>query len=1036
MRLKESTEGFSARCFLLYWGLIVNPITIKTSYFLDSYYAIFVKHSFYQHLIVRSAALPIDTDLRIASLEHMWADPFIRESIYLASRSLFNDLDKLFSDAENIGGLKKENLIRSFYKYLARMSNRATPFGLFAGCSVAQWGISQQLILSHKFKRSVTLDAAVNEQLAALTEINDPSATYVLNNTIYLQGTQYKFISYQVAEGERVYEIIGLTYNEVIASLVSSMKRNAYTCREIASLLGDFDPDESMAFVRQLIQIQFLTYTGKPSIGLRFPDYLPQPCPKVLQPELHLITTVLERIAATNGVSDTVIESYQQMEQNLTKLMGKVSKDSFHVTRINYLHETAIKSSLQAKLLRGIKLLNNLTDFEPEKRLKQFKTQFLQRYQGRSVPLLEAFDPDSGLEYGQWHNKETLLTEGLNANLSRPAEQAPYTETSLKLLKVLTLANVGGTYTFTLPEDFVPDKALTGLPHNMAAVFQLFDEEQLYLELVPGTGSLGLLARFADADADIKQLALAMAAEETLTNPDAIYAEIIHLPEERSANVMSHPQFWPYELQYVNQAIGSQVINLDEIEVELQNGVFKLFSKKKHKEIIPKLSSAYNYNRSQHPIYTFLCDIQHQTGPHGLSFNWGRLAKDFVFFPRVDTTFGLILHRATWKFTAANLTAITKKTNNESSRLEAFKQFRLEWKIPDKFFVVNGDNELLIDVDNALSVDVFLKEASKIVNSLTLKECLHSQMASALLDEAGNHYAHQFVAPLFAVTEAKKASYQLNQGTITRHYFPGSEWLYIKIFLNENTAQQVLIALFKLLDKNRDIIDYKKWFFIRYYEFGHHIRLRILLHSADDFQQAYFLVKKVLDPFILHQQISNIQLDTYEREIERYGTEQMELAESLFDIDSRFCSYIFTLFENNDYTEQGWLIIFWVMKEYLSRKSGDVRAQLKFAETQLDFFLKEMDTKLVKIQIDQLFRKYGAILPQLANEYETLLNNRRSEIDELLKGQQVDWNDSFLGSMIHMLINRYFVNQQRLHECLLYGIMVKQLKSCLARSGN
>nr|WP_262889379.1 lantibiotic dehydratase [Pedobacter sp. SG908] len=969
-------------------------------------------------------------------MKQLWEDPFIRESIYLASRSLFTDLDKLFGNTEDIIDLKKENLLKSFYKYLARMSNRSTPFGLFAGCSAVQWGISQQLVLGHKFKRGITLDAAVNEHLAALAEINDTNATYVLNNTIYLQGTQYKFIIYQMEDGERVYEIIGLAYNEVIANLVSSMQQDAYTCKEIASLLGDFDPDESMAFIHQLIQLQFLTYTGKPSIGLQFPDYLPPHWPAAMQPELQSITAVLGKKAGINGIDEAPIDDYLQVEQNLNKLLGETPKNCFHVTRINYLHETSIQSSLQPKLLRGIKLLNNLTDFEPLKRLEQFKTQFLQRYQGRSVALLEAFDPDSGLEYGQWHNKETLLTEGLNANLSRPAEQVPYTETSLKLLKVLTLANVSGTYTFTLPEDFVPDKTLSDLPHNMAAVFQLFDEERLYLELVPGTSSLGLLARFADADNDIKQLALTMAAEETLTNPDAIYAEIIHLPEERSANVMSHPQFWPYELQYVNQAIGSQAINLDEIEVRLQNGLFKLFSNKKQKEIIPKLSSAYNYNRSQHPIYTFLCDIQHQTGPNGLSFNWGRLAKDFVFFPRVDTSFGLILHRATWKFTAANLTAITKKINNESGRLEAFERFRSEWKIPDKFFLVNGDNELLIDVENALSVDVFLKEASKTVNHLILKECLHSQMASALRDEAGNRYAHQFVAPLFVITEAKKTSYQLSHSTITRHYFPGSEWLYIKIFLNENTAQQVLIALSKLLDKNRDIIDYKKWFFIRYYEHGHHIRLRVLLHSADDFQQAYFLIKKVLDPFILHQQISNIQLDTYEREIERYGAEQMELAESLFDIDSRFCAYIFTLFENNDYTEQGWLIIFWVMKEYLSRKSGDAMAQLKFAETQLAFFLKEIDSKAVKVQIDQLFRKYGSILPVLANEYETLLNNRRNEIDELLQGQQVDWNDSFLGGLIHMLLNRYFVNQQRLHECLLYGMMVKQLKSGLARAGN
>lgn len=965
----------------------------------------------------------------------MWEDPFIRESIFLASRSLYTDLDKLFAYPEAVAPLKKDNLLRSFYKYLARMSNRATPFGLFAGCAALPWGTSQNLIMNTSFKRGITLDAAVNGQLATRCEKNSEHATYALNNTIYLQGQQYKFIIYQSQEGERTYEIVGLAYNEVIAQLVEGLQKAIKTRHELAEILGDFELEESLAFIDQLIEFQFLTYTGQPGIGMPFPDYLPKHLPQAFQLQLGAISTTLTKINDSSTPSDEAIKGYQEVEANLGKLLGHVPKNTFHLTRINSLMAPSLQNNLQIKLLKGIKLLNNLTDFEPQKRLKQFKTQFLQRYQGRSISLLEALDPDTGIEYGQWHNKETLLTEGLTTNLNRQPEQRAYTETSLKLLKVLTLANVDGNYTFTFPEDFVKEKPLDGLPHNLMTVFQLFEEEKVYLEMVPGTGSLGLLGRFAAVNDEIRHLAEAMAVDEMLSSPDAIYAEIVHLPEERSANVMSHPQFWSHELQYVDQAKGAQVINLDQIEVTLQHGIFKLFLKDKHQEIIPKLSSAYNYNRSQHPIYTFLCDIQHQTGPTGLSFNWGQLARDFVFFPRIDTTFGLILHRATWKFNQQNLQVIIKKNLSEMQQRSVFEQFRQEWKIPAKFFIVNGDNELLIDTENPLSLDVFFKEAAKNTDKLVLKECLHSKMKPMLQDETGSTYAHQFAAPLFAIAEVKKASYHAAQAKVTRHFFPGSEWLYIKIFLNENTAQQVLIELFKLL-QHKEIPRHRKWFFIRYYEHGHHLRFRILLNDAADFQQAYFLVKNVLDPFIQHQQISNIQLDTYEREIERYGSEQMELAESLFDIDSRFCAHVFMQFENNYYTEQGWLIIFWVMKEYLSRKSEDEVMQLKFAETQLDFFLKEMDTKLVKIQIDQLFRKYGAILPQLANEYETLLNNRRSEIDELLKGQQVDWNDSFLGGMIHMLVNRYFVNQQRLHECLLYGMMVKQLKSCLARSGN
>lgn len=964
----------------------------------------------------------------------MWNNPFIKESIYIASKSLYADLDKLFANTAEINQVKKEGLIKSFYKYLARMSNRSTPFGLFAGCAALQWGNEQDLVLNSTFERHITLDAAVDGQLASINERQHSSANYVLNNTIYLQGAQYKFIKYEIVEEDRVYEIVGLANNPILEQLISTLKKDGQSRMEIAKTLGDFDPEEALAFVDRLIQVQFLTYTGKPGIGMPFPHYLQTPWPAGLQPQLQNTLSLLAHITAATGIVDDVLRHYAKIEQNLNELLGYTPNNSFHVTRINHLKGDKLSNNIQARLLRGIKLLHNLCDFEPPERLKQFKTQFLQRYQGRSVSLLEAFDQDTGIEYGHWHNKETLLTEGLNASLGKRNDYIPYTETSLKLLKVLTTANLSNGYTFTLPENFVQDKPLLNLPYNMAAIFQVFDQGQVYMEQVSGTGSLGLLARFANADTAIAGLANTMAAQETLTNPQAIYAEIIHLPEERSANVMSHPQFWPYELQYVDHAKGSQVIGLSEIEVTLQNGVFKLFSKQKQQEIIPKLSSAYNYNRSQHPIYTFLCDIQHQTGPNGLSFNWGRLAKDFVFFPRVDTTFGLILHRATWKFTTAHLRSLITKENSNDLKQVAFEKFRLEWKIPERFFIVKGDNELLIEANNVLSVDVFIKEATKTDTELVLRECLHHEMEPIFHDTDGNKYAHQFVAPLFAIAEVKNENFKPSSSLVTRHFFPGSEWLYVKIFLNENTAQQVLITLFKLLDKRYGRLDYQKWFFIRYYEHGHHIRLRILLHSADDFQQTYFLVKSTLDPFISHQQISNIQLDTYDREIERYGASQIELAESLFDIDSRFCGHIFMLFEKNDYTEQGWLLIFWVMKDYLTLKNEDVAMQLSFAEIQLDLFLKEMDSKMVKIQIDQLFRKFGAILPDLANNYNEQLNNRRTEVEILLQNHKADWNDKFVASLIHMLVNRYFVNQQRLHECLLYGMLVKHLKSNMARA--
>ena len=63
--------------------------------------------------------------------------PGIREALFVASPDLDAALPLWVKDPESEKGQRAE---RSIMRYVARMSGRSTPFGLFAGCSVGSIG--------------------------------------------------------------------------------------------------------------------------------------------------------------------------------------------------------------------------------------------------------------------------------------------------------------------------------------------------------------------------------------------------------------------------------------------------------------------------------------------------------------------------------------------------------------------------------------------------------------------------------------------------------------------------------------------------------------------------------------------------------------------------------------------------------------------------------------------------------------------------------------------------------------------------------
>ncbi|RKN02744.1 hypothetical protein D7035_22875, partial [Aquimarina sp. AD1] len=191
---------------------------------------------------------------------------------------------------------------------------------------------------------------------------------------------------------------------------------------------------------------------------------------------------------------------------------------------------------------------------------------------------------------------------------------------------------------------------------------------------------------------------------------------------------------------------------------------------------------------------------------------------------------------------------------------------------------------------------------------------------------------------------------------VKRTFIPGEEWLYYKIYCGARTSDNILMntiyPLMKLLIKKR-MIDL--WFFIRYHDPNTHIKLR--LHVTDirkiaDIMQSF---SSTMQPYVTDDIIYKIQLDTYHRELERYGTNTIHISEELFYHESNLLLKSKTLIEDENLY---FLFIMKTIDQFLNSCKYGKQEKLNFAVNKRDAFKIEFNAdKTLNKQLDQKYRK-------------------------------------------------------------------------------
>jgi hypothetical protein len=356
------------------------------------------------------AALAADRARLQERLRAAWARPDVREAVFLASPHLCEALDRWArKERSNEGDGAK--VVRSFVSYFARLAGRATPFGLFAGCSTGTVGRQTTLALDGRetYRRHTRPDMDYLSALVGALE-GDAAAREVLcyqpNSSLYRAGGQVRYAEARLDGAGRSYHLVALEETEHLMATLERASGGA-PLGDLATALVDRDVsrEEARAFVDELAASQVLVsdlgpnVTGEEAIhGLiaRLSESAET------QPVAHRLASVRDDLARidADGVGGSDPARYAAIRAALEQLPARPEPARlFQVDMTKPAAGLSLGPAVVAEVERGLDILRRIARPSAHDSLRAFRDRFLERYEGAEVPLVEALDEEQGIGF-------------------------------------------------------------------------------------------------------------------------------------------------------------------------------------------------------------------------------------------------------------------------------------------------------------------------------------------------------------------------------------------------------------------------------------------------------------------------------------------------------------------------------------------------------------------------------------------------------------------------------------------------------------
>ena len=692
------------------------------------------------------------------------SDAFKNDMLF-SSPALLEQIERLL--AGRITNKKDaEKVLVSAFKYIARMSARCTPFASLASCAVAGWGETNSLIVSDTLEQDFRIDMLYQCRLAQHIQGRMMKALrYRSNETLYLAGNKYRYVSSGTRKSRRFFHIREVMDNGLLSYVLE--KTSSYRpFDEITAMVMDVcdcAADDAERYVELLIHEQILMseilphVTGQDMLSTLL-EMTSRHEMKECNEELLTISSVLKEFDIGSSFSANLDARDRIKTFFMEKRIPVQEKFLIQLDTYRPMSSATVDDALKKQLMQGLSLLSALTPNHRHGLLENFKKRFQERYEEREIPLLEALDPDMGVGFIVEEDKiASRLIEGIRLPAKKSIQSVSLTPLVRLLLSKLYEYNPSddGFIEITDKDISQLEYSYNDLPLSMSAMFSLLDYDRDKREYLIGglhfTGSSGanMLGRFADGNEQIKQLVESVARSEKSAYRDEIIAEITHIPESRTGNILHRPHVRDYEIAYLSNTTLDEEhrIPVNDLLVSVTGGRIVLRSKRLGREIVPRLTTAHNYSQSKlTPVYRFLCNMQHQTGRMSLNFSWQGLEQAFDSLPQVRYG-NIILKPAQWRIRTSEMPFKRSVMEKDMAIVESWC---LKKRLPQHILLVSGDNKLPIDMKNRLGVEAMLSEISE-TEQFVVEEFLPSK--NVAVDGRGRSHMNECIIPFIKVRQ-------------------------------------------------------------------------------------------------------------------------------------------------------------------------------------------------------------------------------------------------------------------------------------------
>jgi thiopeptide-type bacteriocin biosynthesis protein len=420
-------------------------------------------------------------------------------------------------------------------------------------------------------------------------------------------------------------------------------------------------------------------------------------------------------------------------------------------------------------------------------------------------------------------------------------------------------------------------------------------------------------------------------------------------------------------------------------------------------------------------------------------WSWGILdAANYL--PRV-TLGKAILSPARWLLSKEEQLSL-KDANSLRKSINALQS---KLGLPDIVIVGESDNKLPIHLGNDDHLPTFQKlvQANGIIEEFVMADKLW------LSDAQDRRYLNEIVIPFFNLEESSvKTGLAAPVFSGPREFGLQSEWIYFKLYCNFKAANGILLGIVEPLRTSLledEVID--SWFFVRYADPLPHIRIRF--HGSGKFyNEVTNRLQQLSASFIENGMLSSIMTDTYKREVERYGGENIIAVEDFFFADSEAIME-FIIYSANGGRLSVWEVALAFSDQLLSsfRLHTEERMQV-MSDLREAFFAEMKVNKEMKRSMDLARRKNRQSIESilhgtgLDDDLRSILNKRGAKLEKIFADVQYNISagkstatiHDILKSCVHMTFNRLFETNARHHEMVLYDYLFSHYASMLARN--